>query len=339
MIDAPLLVPCDRTLHVALRSESALKLPDSNFYAYSSRWTSIDRNNLDWWLEAFSKAFVRVGNLAEAREESYLLSKYHTDVWEDEVKRLESILSDIEEQMREVEGGLPHTYSLQGSRWEDEEAAIEDVLQPLKQRKNNIENQIRMAKRKVSPITPEDRKTLAEIERIHGRDFSSREAVVNIAPFLINRQQFSVLSTAMKFLHQGVGSLNFNVGGTLKKLKGLKMVSFLEVDYMFKMTYNFLIAMVLRLGDSLDLVRATNKEIYLHMPDLLVASASPHLNVSAFSTNTVLNINSFHRTTSEANNVLALVDQKRKIEKIRSDRPDLYWGMPYIEILELVKIL
>jgi hypothetical protein len=150
----------------------------------------------------------------------------------------------------------------------------------------------------------------------------------NLLSFIPNRQQFSVISTAWRYLHQGLGSLDFDPNSTLNKLDGLSVKSHIEMSYLQRMVSIYKLSMVLRSLESINTIRATNREVFVSAPDLLMASNSPNINVSSYSTPNLLNVSKQWRISSEAACVQAAWEQTDSLREIINEDVELWYGMP-----------
>jgi hypothetical protein len=160
----------------------------------------------------------------------------------------------------------------------------------------------------------------------------------NLLSFFPNRQQFSVISTAWRYLHQGLGSIDFEPSSTLNKLSGLSVKSHIEMSYLQRMVSVYKFAMILRSYESINSIRATNREVFVSAPDLLYASNSPNINVSTYSTANLLNVSKQWRISSEAVCVEAAWEQVDALKEIQLTDIDLWYGMPRRMFNEMMSI-
>lgn len=155
-----------------------------------------------------------------------------------------------------------------------------------------------------------------------------QEININLLSFIPNRQQFSVLTTAWRYLHQGLGSIDFEPGATLKKLKGISIKSVVELAYLRRMEAIYKFALLFRVKHGINSIRATNREVFVSMPDLCFASNSPSLNVSSYSTSNLLNVTKTWRVSSEAACVEAAWEQGDAFDEVLREDKHLWVGMP-----------
>lgn len=154
------------------------------------------------------------------------------------------------------------------------------------------------------------------------------EINLNLLTFLPNRQQFSVVCTAWRYLHQALGSLDCDPNSTLKKLKGISVKSHIENHYLLRMISVYKVSLLARLMRGINFIRATNREVFVSAPDLLYASNSASLNVSSYSSSNLLNTSKTWRTSSEAACVQAAWDQFEDLELVRKNETEFWFGMP-----------
>lgn len=157
---------------------------------------------------------------------------------------------------------------------------------------------------------------------------AEKEIALNVLLMLINRQQHSVQSTAYRYLHQALGSRDFNPYQIVDKMKDTTCKSWLEIYYVSKMLVVFKSALIIRLNNDLNTIRSNNREIFTVAPDLIMASNSPILNKATYNKPNVFNKDKQFRVEAEAECVQNLWDQVLTLQDVKVRFPDRYAGMP-----------
>lgn len=153
------------------------------------------------------------------------------------------------------------------------------------------------------------------------------EINLNLMTFLQNRQQFSVISTAWRYLHQALGSLDFDPVAIMAKITECTIKSRFEVLYLSRMSSIYKVALMVRVIKNINFIRSNNREVFVSAPDMFYASNLASLNVSTYSTSNALNTQKQWRVSSEASCVLAAWEQVTNLETVKSQDKDLWLGM------------
>jgi len=162
------------------------------------------------------------------------------------------------------------------------------------------------------------------------------EITVNVLLMMINRQQHSVQSTAYRYLHQALGSRDFDPYQILDKIKLTTCKSWLEVYYASRMIVLFKTSLIIRLNNDLNTIRSSNREVFTVAPDLLLASNSAILNKASYIKPNVFNKDKQFRVESEAACVKAVWDQIDSLNEIKIKDIEAYRGMPSAVFDELI---
>lgn len=153
------------------------------------------------------------------------------------------------------------------------------------------------------------------------------EINLNLMTFLQNRQQFSVISTAWRYLHQALGSLDFDPVAIMAKITECTIKSQFEVLYLSRMSSIYKVALMVRVIKNINFIRSNNREVFVSAPDMFYASNLASLNVSTYSTSNTLNTQKQWRVSSEASCVLAAWEQVMNLEAVKFQDKDLWLGM------------
>lgn len=165
---------------------------------------------------------------------------------------------------------------------------------------------------------------------------AEEEITVNVMLMMINRQQHSVQSTAYRYLHQALGSRDFDPYQILDKIKMTTCKSWLEIYYAARMIVLYKSSLIIRLNNDLNTIRSNNREVFTVAPDLLLASNSAILNKASYIKPNVFNKDKQFRVESEAACVKAVWDQIDSLRDIKSSDLEAYRGMPNSTFNDLI---
>lgn len=153
------------------------------------------------------------------------------------------------------------------------------------------------------------------------------EMAYSVMPLFVNRQQFSIISNAQRFLHGSLSSSHAEHGAPIGKLKGLRVKTDIESVNFGNMITTYLAGRLLMLSSNRGDLLTGDGMAFTVMPDMLRVTSSAHLSVSCYSTYTYLNADKSERLSSEAECVRNLFDQVDALEKAKESYPDLVRGM------------